>query len=112
MKVDRGDLVWLDLEPRTGHEQGGHRPALVVSPDAYNAVSSFALICPITSNLKPWEFKVVLPEDAPMQGAILTDQIRSVDLKARRARPAGRVDDSVMAEVSRRLRVLLQLPAA
>jgi mRNA interferase MazF len=111
MQVERGDLIWIDLDPRTGHEQGGHRPALVVSPSAYNDWSSFALICPITSNDKPWDFKVTLPEGGAVTGMVLVDQIRSVDLKARRAAPAGRVDETVLNEVDKRLRTLLQLPA-
>ena len=82
---DRGDLVWLDFGPQAGHEQSGRRPALVLSPAAYNAKVGLALCCPITSQVKGYPFEVPVPEGAAIAGAVLADQVRSLDWRARRA---------------------------
>jgi mRNA interferase MazF len=76
---DRGDVVWLEFDPQAGHEQAGHRPAVVLSPRAYNQKSGLALFCPITSRIKGYPFEVVLPPDLPVQGAVLCDQVKSLD---------------------------------
>lgn len=83
MTLDRGDVVRLNFSPQSGREQKGWRPAMVISPAAYNALASCALFCPITSNRDPWPWKVMLPEDAPIAGAVLVDQLRSLDHAAR-----------------------------
>jgi mRNA interferase MazF len=75
---DRGDLVWLRFDPVVGHEQAGYRPALVLSPLAYNTVSGLAVVCPITSQAKNYPFEVPLPDGLQITGVILTDQIKSV----------------------------------
>jgi len=79
---DRGDIVWLNFDPQTGHEQAGHRPAFIVSPLAYNQKANLALICPITSKTKGWRFEVVLVKTKTI-GFILADQIKSLDWQAR-----------------------------
>jgi len=82
----RGDLVWLTFDPQAGHEQSGRRPAFVVSPESYNRKTGLFLACPVTSKAKGYPFEVPLPPGLPLQGVILTDQIKSLDWKARRAK--------------------------
>lgn len=87
--LDRGDLVWVNFSPQKGSEQAGHRPAFVVSPKAYNERARCILVCPITSNLAPWPWKVPLASKEGIEGAVLVDQIRAVDAEARQVRAAG-----------------------
>lgn len=103
---ERGDLVWVDFTPQTGHEQAGHRPALVLSPRIYHQRSKHAVVCPITSNTGPWPWKVELPAGLAISGAVLADQVRSIDRAGRKLRIAGRVPDDVVAEVQARLAAL------
>ena len=104
---DAGDLVWVDFNPQSGHEQSGRRPALVLSPRAYHDRTALAVVCPITSNTTPYPFKVPLPDDLPIGGAILSDQVKSIDRRARGLQIAGRVPSSVLAEVKAKLAALL-----
>ncbi|NBC31320.1 MAG: mRNA-degrading endonuclease [Alphaproteobacteria bacterium] len=107
MIPDRGDLVWINFNPQIGHEQAGRRPALVITPAEYNALSHCILVCPITSNTAHWPWKVLLPQNGSIQGAVLVDQIKSIDAEARRIEFVGQaVDDMVMAEVVARLETL------
>jgi mRNA interferase MazF len=106
---DAGDLVWLLFDPQAGHEQAGRRPALVLSPRAYHEVTPYAVVCPITSNLNPYPFKVVLPEGLAVTGAVLSDQVKSVDREARKLTVAGRVPDDVLADVKAKIAALLDL---
>ena len=108
---DAGDVVWLTFSPTAGHEQAGRRPALVVSPFAYNSRVGLALCCPITSHVKGYPFEVELPAGLPVGGAILADQIRSFDWRSRHAELACRAPTDVLPEVMSRLAVLLPLPA-
>lgn len=108
MTFDRGQIVWVNFNPQRGHEQAGRRPALVISPKAYNALSNCVLVCPITSNIAPWPWKVVLPEDEEITGAVLVDQIKSIDAKARNIEDAGNsIDPQSMDEVLARLATLV-----
>ncbi|MBI2025266.1 endoribonuclease MazF [Candidatus Kaiserbacteria bacterium] len=95
---ERGDIVWLDFNHVRGHEQSGRRPALVLSPRAYNKKSGLALVCPITSHAKGYPFEVALKTRA-VQGVILADQVRGVDWKERRAEKAGTAPESSLREV-------------
>lgn len=95
---ERGDLVWLQFNPRTGHEQAGRRPAVVVSPGGYNGRVGLALFCPITSIVKGYPFEVKVPADAGIEGVILSDQIRSLDWRVRKAKRIGRLPDVAMNE--------------
>jgi mRNA interferase MazF len=104
---DAGDLVWLNFNPQAGHEQAGHRPALVLSPRAYHERTAFAVVCPITSDLTPYPFKVGLPEGLPLGGAVLADQVKSIDRSARQLKVAGAVPRSILVEVQARLAALL-----
>jgi mRNA interferase MazF len=81
----RGDVVWLQFNPQTGHEQAGRRPAVVLSPESYNRAARLALFCPITSRTKGYPFETVVPSGFPVSGVILCDQIKSLDWEARSA---------------------------
>ena len=104
---ERGVLVWVNFTPQSGHEQAGHRPALVISPRLYHERSKLAVVCPITSNTQPWPWKVILPEGLAVSGAVLVDQVRSIDRSARRLRLAGDAPQTVVAEVQAKLAALL-----
>ena len=106
---DCGDLLWLDFSPQAGHEQAGRRPAVVLSPRAYNDKSHLAIVCPITSRVKGYPFEVTLPQGLPIAGVILADHLKSVDWGERRAERAGRVPKRVIEEVLSRLAPLLGL---
>ncbi len=103
----RGDLVWLDFTPQSGHEQAGRRPALVLSPEQYNAKVGLALVCPITSQVKGYPFEVAIPHHAKVSGVVLADQVKSLDWKARRAQTFGTVPAQVVAAVRELLATLL-----
>jgi mRNA interferase MazF len=94
--LEAGDLVWLELGPPLGYEQAGRRPAIVVSPQAYNKQSSLILVCPITRNIDAWAFKVEMPEGTHIQGAIIVDQVRSIDRQARFVRRVESVDPDTL----------------
>ena len=104
---DRGDLVWLVFDPQAGREQAGHRPALVLSPKAYNQKSGLAILCPITSQVKGYPFEVLLPAGSAVSGAILADHVKSLDWKVRQAKRAGKVSEKILEEVVARLSPLL-----
>lgn len=104
---DRGDLVWLQFNPQSGHEQAGRRPALVLSPAAYNGRVGLALLCPITSQGKDYPFEVPLPAGGEVEGVILSDQLKSLDWRARRAQRVGQVAGAVLQEVLAKLSTLL-----
>jgi len=104
---DRGDVVWLQFTPQAGHEQAGHRPALVLSPASYNRRSGLMLCCPITSRVKGYPFEVALGEGQALGGVVLADQVKSLDWKARQASKKGRASSQVMAETLSKLQTLL-----
>ena len=108
---EAGDIVWVDLEPSVGHEQGGRRPALVVSEGAYNSISTYALVCPITRNTRPWPFKVFLDGNAPVTGAVLADQVRAIDFHLRSLRRAGRIPAEALAEVRANIAAIIGIEA-
>ncbi len=105
---NRGDVVWLDLQPQAGHEQAGRRPALVLSPSAYNGKVGLAIFCPITTRVKGYPFEVVLPEGLKAKGALLSDQVKSLDWRARKAKFLCRLPESVVGEVLAKLNTLLE----
>ena len=90
----RGQIIWLEFDPAAGHEQRGRRPAVVVSPQSYNEVSSLCIVCPITSNPKPWAWKVAFKSRGNLSGWVLADQLRSVDTSARHMMDSGDVMDA------------------
>ncbi len=104
---ERGDIVWLQFDPQAGHEQAGHRPAFVVSPRAYNKKVGLALFCPITSRAKGYPFEVPLPEECKARGSILSDQLKSLDWKARKATRFDAAPEEVVQEVTARILALV-----
>jgi mRNA interferase MazF len=104
---DRGDIVWLQFNPQAGHEQAGHRPALVLSPANYNRLSGLMLCCPMTSQRKGYPFEVVV-DDAPAHpSVVLADQVKSLDWKVRKAIKKGTAASEVIAETLSKLQTLL-----
>ena len=96
---DRGDVVWLSFEPQAGREQAGRRPALVLTPAAYQRVVGLALCCPVTRQAKGYPFEVALPEGMAVAGVVLADQVKSLDWRARGAELADRAPAAVTARV-------------
>jgi len=105
---DRGDVVWIALNPQAGHEQAGRRPAVVVSPRSYNGKVGLALFCPITGRSKGYPFEVGLPSELSVKGVVLADQVKSLDWRARRAELAARLPDDTCDEVIGKLATLLE----
>lgn len=103
----RGDLVWIDFSPQAGHEQGGRRPALCLSPESYNGRSGLGLFCPVTSRVKGYPFEVVLPAGLAVGGVVLADQAKSLDSQARRADFADTAPSTVVDDVIQKLETLL-----
>ena len=104
---DRGDLVWIDFDPQAGHEQGGRRPAVVLSPAHYNGRAGLAVICPVTSGRKDYPFEVAIPADLPVGGVALADQFKSLDWVVRRAEFVGRLPGPVLEAILSKSRSLL-----
>jgi mRNA interferase MazF len=105
---DSGDIVWLMFKPQAGHEQAGRRPALVLSPKSYNGKVSLALLCPITSQIKGYPFEVLIPEGLEVKGAILSDQVKSLDWKAREAEFSCKLPLGKFNEVIKKLSTLIR----
>ena len=106
---DRGDLVWVEFQPQSGHEQRGLRPALVLSPKSYNQKTSLAILCPITNKEKGYPFEVKLTQKVPVTGVILSDQIKSLDWKARNAKFICKLDIDVIDEVLGKIKALIDV---
>jgi len=98
---EAGDLIWADFHPRIGREQSGRRPALVVSPADFRRVTEFAIVCPITSRVRPFGMSAVLPPGLPIAGEILTSHIRGIDTQARPIRYAGAAVSNEIAKLVR-----------
>jgi mRNA interferase MazF len=104
---DRGDVVWISMNPQAGHGQAARRPALVLSPSGYNGKVGLAILCPITSQVKAYPFEVLIPDGLPVTGAVLSDQVKSLDWSARRAELACRVPRDTVQQVLLKLGTLL-----
>jgi mRNA interferase MazF len=104
---DRGDIVWLSFNPQAGHEQSGRRPALVISPQAYNEKTDLAIFCPITSKVKDYPFEVKISNSLEIQGVILTDQIKSLDWKIRKAEFICKLPKIELTETLNKINVLI-----
>ena len=106
---DAGEIVWLKFDPQAGHDQAGHRPALVVSPASYNGKTGLMVCCPMTSKIKGHPFEVVTQVDG-VDCAVLSDQVKSLDWKVRQAKKKGVVSAEVMLHVRAKMKALLQIP--
>ncbi|MCX6002961.1 MAG: endoribonuclease MazF [Chloroflexi bacterium] len=102
-----GDVVWITLNPQAGHEQAGRRPAVVLSPRNYNGKTGLAILCPITNQVKDYPFEVLLPEGLPVAGVILSDQVKSLDWRARNVELICLLPDETISEVLQKLETLL-----
>ena len=102
---DAGDIVWLNFAPQAGHEQAGHRPALVLSPGAYNEKTSLMICCPLTTQIKNYPFEVFIGGVPP--NAVLADQVKSVDWRSRNAKSKGHVSPEQLAEVRAKIHALI-----
>ena len=100
---ERGDIVWLTLTPQVGREQAGRRPALVLSPRDYNSKVSLAIFCPITSQVKGYPFEVAVPQGLAVSGVVLSDQVKSLDWKVRKAEFICKFPESALTNVIKRL---------
>lgn len=102
---DAGDIVWISFNPQAGHKQPGHRPAVVLSLAAYNAKTSLMVCCPMTTHIKSYPFEVVVAGESP--GAVLADQVKSLDWRKRRAKRKGTISPSELAEIRAKIRALI-----
>lgn len=105
---EAGDIVWLHFDPQAGHEQAGHRPALVLSPSAYNGRTGLMLCCPLTTQVKGYPFEVEIA--GARAGAGLADQVKSLDWAARKASRRGRASSAELAEVRAKTIALIGQP--
>lgn len=103
---DRGDIIWLNFTPQTGHEQKGLRPAIVISPREYNKKTDLALCCPITSNIKGYPFEVIV-QGKKINGAALSDHVKNLDWKVRKAKFIEKAHQTVLEECINKLSVLI-----
>jgi mRNA interferase MazF len=104
---ERGDVVWITLNPQAGHEQRGRRPAVVLSPSAYNGKVGLAILCPITNQIKGYPFEVLLPPGIAVTGVILADQVKSLDWRVRDAELISTLPGDIVTEVLCKLGTLL-----
>jgi mRNA interferase MazF len=104
---DRGDVVWMSLDPQVGHEQSGHRPVLVLSPASYNGKVGLMLCCPITNQVKSYPFEVIIRDNPKVSGVVLADQVKSLDWRARCAKKKGKVSQADLDETLAKLKALI-----
>jgi mRNA interferase MazF len=104
---DRGDIIWLDFDPQTGHEQKGRRPAVVLSPKIYNQKTNLAILCPITSKEKGYPFEVQI-KGRQIQGVALSDQVKNLDWSIRNADFMERISKLNFDEITENIRMLIQ----
>ena len=102
---DAGDIVWVSFDPQTGHEQAGHRPAVVLSPAAYKVKTSLMVCCPMTTQIKNYPFEVVISVENP--SVVLADQVKSLDWRKRHARRRGAISAAELAEIRAKIRALI-----
>jgi len=104
---DSGDIIWISLDPQAGHEQAGRRPAIVISPQRYNAAAGLCLAVPVTTRAKGYGFETPLPEGLPVSGVALVDHIKSLDWRARKAEKAGNIPQELLDIIRAKLRPLV-----
>lgn len=103
----RSHILWINFDPHAGHEQMGRRPALVLSPQMYNEKTGLAILCPITAAIKGYPFEVKLPENLPVSGVILTDQLKSLDWNSRKAEYCCNLNKQIFNEVIEKIKLLI-----
>lgn len=94
----RGDLVYVNFTPQSGHEQAGTRPGIVLSPKDFNQATGFAVVCPITRQAKGYPFEVALPDGLAIEGVVLTDQVKSLDWRSRQCNVKGQAPQEVVTD--------------
>lgn len=104
----RGDVVWMNFDPQIGHEQAGHRPALILSSRAFNLRMGMAIVCPITNRSKRHRFEIPMPDHMRVKGVLLAHQVKSLDWRARNAEVIARAPTSVVDEVLKIVRSILR----
>lgn len=104
---DKGDIVFLDFDPQTGREQSGRRPAIVLSPEAFNRTTGYAAVCPISRTERKWGFHVHLPDGSVFDGVVITDQLKNLDFKARNIQIKGQAPENVVEECIKKIRTFL-----
>lgn len=102
-----GDVIWINLNPQSGHEQAGRRPAVVLSPKSYNEKTGLTLLCPVTGKIKGYPFEVVIPDGFAINGSILSDQVKSLDWRARSAEYIFSLPEKTISQVLKKLALLL-----
>ena len=105
---EMGDIVWLNFTPQIGHEQAGRRPAVVLSPQAYNGKTGLLVCVPITSQIKGYPFEVLLSGDE-VSGAALADQVKSLDWRSRQAQYKGKISTIEIQQIKAKIAALLKL---
>jgi mRNA interferase MazF len=103
----KGDIVWVEFNPQKGHEQKGHRPAVVISSYKYNQKTGLAVVCPVTSKIKGYPFEVVL--DGKIKGAVLSDQVKSLDYKARNFQFIEKTGELIIVDILYKLKILFEI---
>ncbi len=103
----RGDVIWVTLNPQAGHEQAGRRPALVLSPATYNGKVGLAILCPLTNQIKGYPFEVLVPPGLSISGAVLADQVKNLDWRARGAEFICSLPHRIVLEVLQKIATLL-----
>jgi len=104
---ERGDAVWLNFNPQSGHEQAGCRPAVCISPSSYNKKVGLALFCPVTSRIKGYPFEVSIPKNPKISGVVLSDQVKNLDWRARNIEFIAKLPNSLVEETLKKVRTLL-----
>lgn len=106
---DRGDVIWISLDPQAGHEQAGRRPVLVLSPAAYNGKVGLTILCPITNQIKGYPFEVQIPSGLNVSGVILSDQVKCLDWKVRKAEFICKLPTKITTDVLNKLSTLFRV---
>ncbi len=104
---DRGDIVWIDFNPQAGHEQSGRRPAVILSPSAYNGLVGLVLLCPVTSRIKGYPFEVLIPDGISVRGVVLADQVKSLDWRIRKVDKIAELSNELVNLIIGKLNSLL-----
>ena len=105
---DSGDIVWLKFDPQAGHEQAGHHPALVLSPTSYNGKAGLMLCCPLSTKIKGHPFEVLTEVDGT-RCVVLTDQLKSLDWRVRKAKFKTSIDEQELWDVRAKIKALLMI---